>query len=322
MYENSDSFRDVVGLERYGVTPTVTVAPSDRTKITLRYEYLNDDAPADRGITSFEGRPADVDVATFYGNPTPATWRPRSTSAQRRSSTGSAALTLRNHTLVANYDRFYQNFVPGAVTPHSTQVALTSYNNATDRTNVFNQTDASSRPLHRAAPAHAARRSGVRPPADGQLPQHGFLQQRDDLAPRALGNPTIGDAGDVPAERHRCRQPCRRQGGGGLRAGSDRAVAPRPARGRPALRSLRPHLPQQPQRRHAGPSRQPRLATRRPRLQADRAGLGLRQLQRVVSSRLRRSVLLADGDHPAAQAGEVQQLRGRREVGRVAGLLG
>jgi catecholate siderophore receptor len=50
-------------------------------------------------------------------------------------------VTIRNHTLIGNYDRFYQNFVPGAATANGSQVALTSYNNATDRTNVFNQTD-------------------------------------------------------------------------------------------------------------------------------------------------------------------------------------
>ena len=46
--------------------------------------------------------------------------------------------------MIGDYDRFYQNFVPGAVTADGTQVPLTAYNNATDRTNVFNQTDVTS----------------------------------------------------------------------------------------------------------------------------------------------------------------------------------
>ena len=54
-------------------------------------------------------------------------------------------LSLRNHTQLANYDRFYQNFVPGAVTANKAQVALTAYNNATERLNFFNQTDVTSR---------------------------------------------------------------------------------------------------------------------------------------------------------------------------------
>ena len=69
MYESSDSFRDYVGLERYAVNPTVTLAASPRTRVTLGYEHLHDTRVADRGITSFEGRPADVDVSTYYGNP-------------------------------------------------------------------------------------------------------------------------------------------------------------------------------------------------------------------------------------------------------------
>ena len=36
-------------------------------------------------------------------------------------------------TMFGGYDRGYQNFVPGAVTPDKGQVALTAYNNATQR---------------------------------------------------------------------------------------------------------------------------------------------------------------------------------------------
>ena len=142
MFEDSESFRDFVGLKRYGVTPTVTVAPSDRTRITLRYEYLHDERTADRGITSFQGRPADVDIATFYGNPALSDVQADVNMANAAIEHKFGVLTLRNRTLVANYDRFYQNFVPGAVNAAKSQVALTTYNNATDRTNVFNQTDA------------------------------------------------------------------------------------------------------------------------------------------------------------------------------------
>jgi catecholate siderophore receptor len=142
VYENSDSFRDYVGLERYGVTPAVTVNPSDRTKITLRYEYLNDARVADRGITSYRGAPADVALSTYYGNPNVSDVRADVNIGSATVEHRFNGFSLRNSTLVANYDRGYQNFVPGAVTPDKKQVALTAYNNATDRTNLFNQTDA------------------------------------------------------------------------------------------------------------------------------------------------------------------------------------
>ena len=45
------------------------LVPGDATKVTVGYEHLRDTRVADRGITSFQGRPADVDIDTFYGNP-------------------------------------------------------------------------------------------------------------------------------------------------------------------------------------------------------------------------------------------------------------
>src|SRR5262249_9723210 len=68
MFEDSNSFRDYVSLERGGVTPTATFLAGPNTTVTLRYEYLNDTRTADRGITSYRGAPADVDRATYYGN--------------------------------------------------------------------------------------------------------------------------------------------------------------------------------------------------------------------------------------------------------------
>ena len=141
MFENAGHFRDGVGLERAGVNPTLTVAPRSGTKLTVGYEYLRDTRVADRGITSFQGRPAAVERTTFYGNP-------EDSHVEARVNIGSATLeqavgraVLRNRTVIANYDRFYQNYVPGAASADASLVALTAYNNATERTNVFNQTD-------------------------------------------------------------------------------------------------------------------------------------------------------------------------------------
>lgn len=141
MFENSDSFRQAVGLERYGVTPALTIAPSSRTKITVRYEYLHDTRVADRGITSFQGRPAAVDVATFYGDPDASHVKARVNLGSAMVEQRFGGAILRNHTTIGDYDRFYQNFVPGVATADMRQVSLSSYNNATTRRNIFNQTD-------------------------------------------------------------------------------------------------------------------------------------------------------------------------------------
>jgi catecholate siderophore receptor len=141
MYENSDSFRDAVGLERYGVNPTLTFAASSRTMIRLGYEHLHDTRVADRGIPSYQGTPADLDPSTFFGNPRDSHVRASVDLGSALVEHEAGQVLIRNRTLLGGYDRFYQNFVPGAVNPDKTQVALTSYNNATERQNVFNQTD-------------------------------------------------------------------------------------------------------------------------------------------------------------------------------------
>jgi catecholate siderophore receptor len=141
MYENSDSFRTPVGLERYGVNPTLTIAPSTRTKITLGYEHLHDTRVADRGIPSFAGRPADLDPATYFGNPDDSHVRAGVNLGSAAVEHRAGRVTIRNRTLFGDYDRFYQNFVPGAVTADKRMVALSAYNNATQRQNLFNQTD-------------------------------------------------------------------------------------------------------------------------------------------------------------------------------------
>jgi catecholate siderophore receptor len=53
----------------------------------------------------------------------------------------SGRLNVRNRAVLGVYDRGYQNFVPGAVTTDKAGVALSAYNNATKRRNIFNQTD-------------------------------------------------------------------------------------------------------------------------------------------------------------------------------------
>src|SRR5258706_2568122 len=135
MYENSESFRDDVGLERYALNPTVTIAPSARTRMTLGYEHLHDARVADRGITSFQGRPADVDVSTYYGNPADSHVRAHVDLATATVEHKTGRMTLRNRTLFGDYGRFYRNYVPGAVSADKSRVALTAYDNDTQRQN-------------------------------------------------------------------------------------------------------------------------------------------------------------------------------------------
>jgi catecholate siderophore receptor len=142
MYENDGSFRNGVTLERYGLNPTFTISPTPQTRLTFGYETLYDHRVSDRGIPSYQGHPIDVDPSTVYGNPAVAWVNARVNLFSATVDHQEGRLSIHNRTLVGNYDRGYQNFVPGAVNADSSLVTMTAYNNATKRTNVFNQTDA------------------------------------------------------------------------------------------------------------------------------------------------------------------------------------
>ena len=153
MYEHSNSYRNGVELERGGVNPTLTIKPSGQTKIVLSGEYFTDNRTADRGIPSFgtisgvvnSGRPADTHRSTFFGN---AANSPTHTDVWALNSLIEHAfdnkLKVRNRTRYASYDKFYQNvFANGAATAEDATgtVAISAYSNATQRNNIFTQTD-------------------------------------------------------------------------------------------------------------------------------------------------------------------------------------
>lgn len=150
MYENADSFRDGVDMTRLGVSPTVTIKPTDRTKVVLSMERFHDRRTADRGIPSFNpdrfnpssvGGPVKVGRSQFFGDPN------RSNSNVDVLSFNAffehkfdIGVTVNNRTLYAQYDKFYQNvFANSAV--FADRLSLGAYDNATDRENVFNQTN-------------------------------------------------------------------------------------------------------------------------------------------------------------------------------------
>ncbi len=142
MYEDSSSFRDHVDLRRYGINPALTIALSKNTRVILNFENFRDARGADRGIPSFGPRPLDIGISTFFGNPDLSEVRARVNLGSALVEHQRGRLTLRNRVLVGDYNRAYSNFVPGIVTAERTQNSLSAYNNATQRRNVFNQTDA------------------------------------------------------------------------------------------------------------------------------------------------------------------------------------
>src|SRR6185503_20049465 len=141
LYENSGSFREHLDLNRYGINPTLTIIAGKQTQIRLAYEYFRDNRTADRGIPSYRGRPSDAGISTFFGDPDLSFVRARVNLASAVIDQQIGKLNIRNHTLFGDYNRMYQNFVPGTVNADETRVNLSAYNNATRRRNIFNQTD-------------------------------------------------------------------------------------------------------------------------------------------------------------------------------------
>jgi len=139
--EMSNSFRDFVKLRRYGLNPTVTISPDSHTRVTVSYDLFRDRRTADRGITSLNNRPADVPISTFYGDPANSKVRLNSNLFNVGIEREFGSLIVRNRTMYGDYDRFYQNYVPGVVNMTTNLVPLTAYNNQTQRRNLFNQTD-------------------------------------------------------------------------------------------------------------------------------------------------------------------------------------
>lgn len=143
MYENSDLYRDDVGLERYGINPTAALRLTPQTRVLASYERFKDARTADRGIPSFDGAPlAIASPRTFFGDPSlshaDALVNVGTLSLEHAAASG---LTLRNRSVFADYNKIYQNVFPGAVNDAGTDVEIAAYNNATQRRNLLNETE-------------------------------------------------------------------------------------------------------------------------------------------------------------------------------------
>jgi len=142
MVENSDNFRDGADLKRWAINPTVLFALSPQTSLLLGYDHQNDDRTADRGIPSLNGAPFNTDPGKFFGNADQS-------RAQSYFDSAYAILDhdfgdgwqLKNTFRATYYDKYYQNIYPGSAVNAAGNLTIAAYNNANQRTNIFNQTD-------------------------------------------------------------------------------------------------------------------------------------------------------------------------------------
>jgi catecholate siderophore receptor len=142
LYENGDSFRRHVDLERYGVNPTLAFQAGPNTRIDIGYEYFHDYRTSDRGVPADGDRPIKGFDRTFFGDPedshSKANVNIGTFSVEHELADG---LTLKNHTQFADYDKFYQNIYPSSFSSATGLVTLGAYNNRNNRQNLFSQTD-------------------------------------------------------------------------------------------------------------------------------------------------------------------------------------
>ena len=151
VYEDSHSYRDGVDLKRYGLTPTMTLRPSEQTKVVLSAEYFNDQRIGDRGVPSVNGagnsslgnRPWQLgETDTFWGN---AAQSPNETDTHAFNALVehefNNGVTLRNRLRYADYDKYYQNVYITRAMQNDGNVRIGAYRDETERENLINQTD-------------------------------------------------------------------------------------------------------------------------------------------------------------------------------------
>jgi len=146
LYEHSRSHRKGQETQRYGISPTVTIKPTNKTKIVIQAELFKDDRTADRGIPSKNGRPwkggNKKSRDTFFGSaalsPTDTNKKAISMHIDHKFNDN---FKVRNRTHYSKFDKFYQNIYANSEVSSNNQVTLGGYNDQTDRENFFNQSD-------------------------------------------------------------------------------------------------------------------------------------------------------------------------------------
>ncbi len=171
LFEQSYSYRDYFDMKRWGINPTFTWKPFDKTFVTLSYEHYFDHRTMDRGVPSvnfnahpsilaaqtaglgylFPGYPAPTYRSTFFGNPDVNYAK---TDVDRAvvmvDHTTDSGINIKNQTVYAHYAKFYQNTFANSAVAFTAGgcagtlppcVQLSGYNHETPRQNVFSQTD-------------------------------------------------------------------------------------------------------------------------------------------------------------------------------------
>ncbi|MBI1339147.1 TonB-dependent siderophore receptor [bacterium] len=144
VYESSGSFRDHVEVEKFGFNPTASVFLSPDTTLRVSHEYFSDERTVDRGVPSVAATaaPLERDREQFFGDPDlNVSEFDVNLSTATLDHSFSDALSLRAAIQYASYDKFYRNVFPASQVAASGALNFAAYESATDRDNLFAQTD-------------------------------------------------------------------------------------------------------------------------------------------------------------------------------------
>ena len=92
-------------------------------------------------MPSFQGKPLATSRSTFFGSSADSGAETDVNSLDVLVEHDMGGAVLRSRTRYADYGKFYQNVFPGAVDAATQTVSISAYNQATQRRNLFNQTD-------------------------------------------------------------------------------------------------------------------------------------------------------------------------------------
>lgn len=144
MAESGDSFRNGVDMKRHAMNPTLTLVTGTQTSLTIGVEHLRDERTADRGVPAQNGKPINTDPGAFYGNAGQSEARSVVDGIYAILDHDLGGVQLKNNFRLTRYDKYYQNVYADNANTSSViagNLKLAAYNNANQRTNVFNQTD-------------------------------------------------------------------------------------------------------------------------------------------------------------------------------------
>ncbi len=139
-YEEFANHRDGYEGHFFGFAPTLGVKLGETTRISLAYEYIEDDRTTDRGVPSFGGLPISGFDTTFFGdlaiNRSEVTAHFARLRLDQELGEGLSFNVIGQY---ATYDKYYGNILPGAVNAARTLVSLSGYRSTTTRDNWIGQ---------------------------------------------------------------------------------------------------------------------------------------------------------------------------------------